>query len=49
MLKKKNETPQIAPGIDDDPELNEEATNEEIEHGEYTSVTTFSWDEVDPS
>lgn len=50
MLKKNNEQgPSIAPGLNDDPELREEATQEEIENGEYTSVTTFSWDEVDPS
>lgn len=46
---KKNQKPTIAPGIDDQEELNKEATKEEIENGEYTSVTTFSWDEIDPS
>ncbi|MCM3023751.1 hypothetical protein [Heyndrickxia ginsengihumi] len=47
--KKKENEPTIAPGMDDQEELNQSATEEEIEEGEYTSVTTFSWDEVDPS
>lgn len=46
---KKNQKPTIAPGIDDKEELEKDATMEEIEKGEYTNVTTFSWDEVDPS
>ncbi|MBL5767664.1 MULTISPECIES: hypothetical protein [Heyndrickxia] len=46
---KKNQKPSIAPGMDDAEELDREATPEEIEKGEYTNVTTFSWDEVDPS
>jgi hypothetical protein len=51
LNKKKNscEFPTIAPGIDDDEELNEKATNEEIARGEYTKVVTLSFDEVDPS
>ncbi|MBS4172283.1 hypothetical protein [Bacillus sp. FJAT-49736] len=50
MLKKKyEEEPSIAPGMNDAEELNRDASNEEIEEGEYTSVTTLSWDEVDPS
>ncbi|WP_180954556.1 hypothetical protein [Bacillus sp. V5-8f] len=51
-MKKKNpnqETEQtIAPGFDYDDELNESATPEEVEKGEYTNVTTLSLDEVDP-
>lgn len=46
---KKENSPTIAPGIDDQEELNEKATKQEIEKGEYTSVTTLSFDEVDPS
>ncbi|MGV3464553.1 MAG: hypothetical protein ACO1OT_04590 [Heyndrickxia sp.] len=50
-MKKKShdQEPSIAPGMDDAEELDREATNAEIEKGEYTSVTTLSWDEVDPS
>lgn len=51
MLKKnklKNE-PTIAPGIDDYEELDQKASEEEVEKGEYTSVTTLSLDEADPS
>lgn len=47
--KKKGNEPSLAPGIDDQDELNEKATKEEIEKGEYTEVTTLSYDEVDPS
>jgi hypothetical protein len=52
MLNKKNEKkikPTLAPGMDDQEELNQSATNEEVKEGEYTSVTTMSFDEVDPS
>jgi hypothetical protein len=41
--------PTLAPGMDDQEELEQSATEEEIESGEYTSVTTLSYDEVDPS
>ena len=41
--------PQIAPGMDDQEELEQSATEEEVEKGEFTSVTTLSFDEVDPS
>ncbi|MBA2875405.1 hypothetical protein [Thermaerobacillus caldiproteolyticus] len=41
--------PTVAPGMDDDEELNEKATKEEIVHGDYTKVVTLSFDEVDPS
>ena len=47
MNKKKE--PTIAPGIDDQEELNAGVTKKEVEDGEYTSVTTLSYDEVDPS
>ncbi len=45
----KKHTPTLAPGLDDQEELEQSATNQEIETGEYTSVTTLSYDEVDPS
>ena len=41
--------PTIAPGMDDSEELEQNASNEEIEKGEVTNVTTLSFDEVDPS
>lgn len=47
--KNKNNEPSIAPGMDDTEELEQDATNAEIEKGEYTQVTTLSFDEVDPS
>lgn len=45
----KKDQPSIAPGMDDQEELEQNATEEEVEKGEYTSVTTLSYDEVDPS
>lgn len=39
----------VAPGFDYEDRINESATEEEIEKGESTSVTTLSLDEVDPS
>ncbi|MCM3651508.1 hypothetical protein [Metabacillus litoralis] len=39
----------IAPGMDDDQELNQRASEEEISEGESTKVVTLSFDEVDPS
>ncbi|MEH7303356.1 hypothetical protein [Neobacillus drentensis] len=47
MIKKKE--PSIAPGMDDQEELEQTASEKEVETGEYTSVTTLSYDEVDPS
>jgi hypothetical protein len=47
--KDRKDEPTIAPGIDDQEELDQKATQQEIERGEYTSVTTLSLDEVDPS
>jgi hypothetical protein len=41
--------PAFAPGMNDDEELNQDATKEEIAHGEYTTVYKLSFDEVDPS
>jgi hypothetical protein len=51
-VKKRNEIanqPTIAEGMDTEDELNQSATVEEVEQGEYTSVTTLSLDENDPS
>lgn len=45
---KKGES-KIAPGMDDQEELKQDATEEEINKGDYTKVTTLSYDEVDPS
>lgn len=45
---KKNE-PTLAPGLDDQEELEQRASEKEVERGEFTSVTTLSYDEVDPS
>ncbi|AIE60051.1 hypothetical protein [Bacillus methanolicus] len=44
-----NTEPTIAPGIDDNEELEQKASADEVRRGEYTSVTTLSYDEVDPS
>lgn len=50
MNKKKNrQGPTMAPGMNDQEELKQEATDEEIDKGEYTNVTRLSFDEVDPS
>jgi hypothetical protein len=48
-LQKQHEFPTIAPGIDDEEELNQKASKEEIARGEYTKVVTLSFDEVDSS
>ncbi|MCU9614725.1 hypothetical protein OEV98_14370 [Caldibacillus lycopersici] len=39
----------IAPGIDNDEELETKASQDEKQSGEYTEVTTLSLDEYDPS
>jgi hypothetical protein len=39
----------IANGIDNDEELEEDATENEIKEGNYTKVTKLVWDEYDPS
>ncbi|SFJ52054.1 hypothetical protein [Thermoflavimicrobium dichotomicum] len=51
MEKKVSEEkkPTIAPGMNDQEELEERATKKEIARGDYTKVTTLSFDEVDPS
>ncbi|XJZ28972.1 hypothetical protein ACF5W4_09390 [Bacillota bacterium Lsc_1132] len=52
-MKKQKETEQkehmLAPGMNLDQELEEHASEDEIKKGEYTSVTTLSYDEVDPT
>ena len=45
----KKEDATIAVGMDTESELQEEATMEEIEKGDYTKVTILSYDENDPS
>ena len=51
MVNKENskKKPTIAPGMDDHEELEKDASSEEIDKGEFTNVTTMSFDEVDPS
>jgi hypothetical protein len=52
MTKRKEDMeskPTIAPGMDDQDELEQSATDKEVEKGEFTNVTTLSLDEVDPS
>ncbi|MGD6843243.1 hypothetical protein ACQCVH_12070 [Bacillus infantis] len=41
--------PTMAPGIDDNEELNQDASAQERQKGEYTNVTTLILDEADPS
>ncbi|MDN4525604.1 hypothetical protein [Fictibacillus fluitans] len=49
MKRDHKDEPTVASGMNDAEELNQDATQEEVENGEYTEVTTMSWDEVDPS
>lgn len=50
MVKKRDtDEPTLAPGIDEEEELNQEATEEDIEEGDYTQVTRVILDENDPS
>ncbi|MBS4176126.1 hypothetical protein [Lederbergia citrea] len=50
-MKKNNKKTEhtLAPGMDDQEELKQNASDKEIKQGEYTEVTTLSYDEVDPS
>jgi hypothetical protein len=41
--------PTLAPGMNDQDELEQSASDREVEQGEFTSVTTLSYDEVDVS
>ncbi|WP_445614167.1 hypothetical protein [Geobacillus sp. YF-1] len=47
--RQRRDVPTVALGIDDDEELNEPATKEEIERGDYTRVVTLAWDETEPA
>ncbi|MFD1361039.1 hypothetical protein [Lentibacillus salinarum] len=49
--KNRNKTDRrvTAPGIDPDDSYGEPATDAEIEKGESTKVTRFTYDEYDPS
>ncbi len=53
MKKEKNSTqyngPTVAPGMDDNEELNKKASENEINNGNFTEVTVLSNDEVDQS
>lgn len=52
MSKEKSDSkkkPTLAPGMNDQEVLDQSASKEEIKNGEYTRVTTLSYDEVDPS
>ncbi|WP_257347556.1 hypothetical protein [Pseudalkalibacillus decolorationis] len=40
--------PTVAPGMDIDYQLKQNATKEEVKKGDYTEVTTLSLDETDP-
>jgi hypothetical protein len=44
-----NKAPTLAPGMNDQDELEQSASENEVEKGDYTSVTTLSFDEVEPS
>jgi len=46
---RKEKEPTIANGMDDQEELNQNASKEEIAKDDYTKVVTLSYDEVDPS
>jgi hypothetical protein len=47
--REKKVEPSLAPGMDDNEDLQQEASEQEIKDENYTSVTTLSLDEVDPS
>jgi hypothetical protein len=49
-MKKKHEkltNASVAPGIDNDEELEQSATEQEVEQGDYTEVTTLTLDDLD--
>ncbi|GGH85591.1 hypothetical protein JOD43_003380 [Pullulanibacillus pueri] len=48
-ISKKEDDPTIANGIDNDEELDAEATKEEVSRGDSTKVTKLVYDEYDPS
>ncbi|MCR2823487.1 hypothetical protein [Lederbergia panacisoli] len=41
--------PKVAPGIDAEDSYGEDATQLEIDNGDYTKVTRLIYDEYDPS
>ncbi|MBW8351950.1 hypothetical protein K0H71_21340 [Bacillus sp. IITD106] len=41
--------PKVAPGIDTEDSYGEEATQSDIDKGDYTTVTRLIYDEYDPS
>lgn len=43
--KRNEEEPTMATGIDDDEELSERASEEEVKKGEYTKVVSLRYDE----
>ncbi|MGV3487932.1 MAG: hypothetical protein ACO1OC_05025 [Tuberibacillus sp.] len=47
--QEEKKAPTIANGIDNDEELEADATEAEIKRGDYTKVTKLIWDEYDPS
>ncbi|MBS4197390.1 hypothetical protein [Lederbergia citri] len=47
--KQVTDHPKIAPGIDTEDYYGEEATQSEIDKGDYTTVTRLIYDEYDPS
>lgn len=47
MNHKRESKPSVAPGNED--ELENKASKEDIEKGNFTKVVTLSYDEVDPS
>ncbi|MEQ6376929.1 hypothetical protein RZN22_03430 [Bacillaceae bacterium S4-13-58] len=47
--KKNSQEETVAPGIDEADSLGEDATPEEIAHGDSTTVFQFKYDEYDPS
>lgn len=51
MTRENNDEPEatVAPGIDEDEQLNKRATTEEKQKNETTKVTTLTSDENDPS
>ncbi|PLT31538.1 hypothetical protein CUU66_02080 [Peribacillus deserti] len=48
-VKKDKNEPTVAPGLDNDQFLDKEPSKEDRKKGNVTNVTTYSWDEVDPS
>ncbi|MBS4198192.1 hypothetical protein KHA93_00775 [Bacillus sp. FJAT-49732] len=47
--RQKSDDPKIAPGIDTEDSYGEDATQANIDKGDYTTVTRLVYDEYDPS